>query len=139
MKRVGAFTKVSVAVFAVAVALLSSAQAQVTGRTFQVTVTSSNLGAPVTDCFRFDVPNAGDLTIDQSGQVLTYRHGQLDTVDTRFQAVSRTGQLFAIMFSGDASGAPAQLTGEGVTEFGETLTFSGPDTGPSTSPSLCVP
>jgi hypothetical protein len=139
MKRVGAFTKVSVAVFAVAVALLSSAQAQVTGRTFRVTVTSSNLGAPVTDCFRFDVPNAGDLTIDQLGQVLTYRHGQLDTVDTHFQAVSRTGQLFAIMFSGDASGAPAQLTGEGVTEFGETFTFSGPDTGPSTSPSLCVP
>ena len=138
MKRVAALTKVSVAVFAMAVALLSSAHAQVTGRTFRVTVTST-LGTPVTDCFRFDVPNTGDLTIDQLGQVLTYRHGHRDTVTTHFQAVSRTRQPMAIMFVGDTSGVPAQLTGEGVNEFGVTFTFSGPDTGPSTSPSLCVP
>jgi len=118
MKRVAALTKVSVAVFAMAVALLSSAHAQVTGRTFRVTVTST-LGTPLTDCFRFD--------------------GHRDTVNTHFQAVSRTRQPMAIMFVGDTSGVPAQLTGEGVNEFGVIFTFSGPDTGPSTSPALCVP
>jgi hypothetical protein len=137
MKRVAALTVVSFAAFAVGLALISSAYAQVTGRTFRVTVKSS-VGGTFTECFRFDRPNPGDLTLDGLTRPVTYRHGQLDTVDTRFKAVSRTGAPFAIMFFGEEIEALEQLTGEAVNEFGVTFVFSGPETGPSTSPELCV-
>ena len=145
MKRVVALTVVSFVVFAVGLVLIGSAYAQVgfpqvTGRTFRVTVKSS-AGATFIECFRFDRPNPGDLTLDQlplGFRVVTYRHGQLDTVDTRFKAVSRTGAPFAVMFFGEEIEALEQLTGEAVNEFGITFVFSGPETGPSTSPELCV-
>jgi hypothetical protein len=138
MKRIVALTIVSFAAFAVRLALISSAYAQVTGKTFRVTVKSS-FGTTFTDCFRFDFSNPGDLTINLLFQTITYRHGQLDTVDTRFKAVSRSGQPLSIMFYGEEIEALEQLTGEGVSEFGDTFVFSGPETGPSTSPQLCVP
>ena len=43
------------------------------------------------------------------------------------------------MFFGEEIEALEQLTGEGVSELGDTFVFSGPETGPSTSPQLCVP
>jgi hypothetical protein len=138
MKRIVALTVLSFAAFAVGLALISSAYAQVTGKTFRVMVKSS-FGTTFTDCFRFDFPNPGDLTIDLLFQTITYRHGQLDTVDTSFKAVSRSGQPLSIMVYGEEIEALEQLTGEGVNEFGNTFVFSGPETGPSTSPQLCVP
>jgi hypothetical protein len=138
MKRVAALTVLSFAAFAVGLAPISSAYAEVTGFTFRVTVKSS-FGTTFTDCFRFDFPNPGDLTIDELFQTITYRHGQLDTVDTRFKAVSRSRQALSIMFYGEEIEALEQLTGEAVNEFGDTFVFSGPQTGPSTSPALCVP
>jgi hypothetical protein len=137
MKRITALTVSSFAAFALALAPLSSTDAQVTGKTFRVTVKSS-VGTTFTDCYRFDVPVAGSLTIDLLFQVITYRHGQLDTVDTRFKSVSRSGQPLSIMFYGEEIEALEQLTGEAVNEFGDTFVFSGQETGPSTSPSLCV-
>ena len=140
MKRIIALTVSSFAAFALALAPLSSTYAQVTGRTFRVTVKSS-FGTTFTDCFRFDVPGAGDLTIDGLlvlGQVSIYRHGQLDTVDTQFKAVSRAGAPLSIMHYGEEIEALEQLTGQSVNEFGDTFVFSGPETGPSTSPELCV-
>src|SRR5215510_4786168 len=138
MKRISALTLFSFAAFALALAPISTTYAQVTEKTFRVTVKSS-FGTTFTDCFRFDFPGAGDLTIDLLFQVITYRHGQLDTVDTRFKAVSRSGEPLAIMFFGEEIEALEQLTGEVVNEFGDTFVFSGPETGLSTSPSLCVP
>src|SRR5262249_47762652 len=137
MKRITALTLFSFAAFALALAPLSSTYAQVTGKTFRVTVKSS-FGTTFTDCFRFDVPVAGSLTIDGLFQVLTYRHGQLDTVDTQFKAVSRFLQPLSIMHYGEEIEALEQLTGQSVNEFGDTFVFSGPETGPSTSPELCV-
>jgi hypothetical protein len=109
-----------------------------TGETFLVRVTSS-FSTTFEDCFRFDFPGAGDLTIDGLFQVITYRHGQLDypEASTRFKAVSRTGQPLAIMFFGEHYEGLEELTGEAVNEFGDTFVFSGPETGPSTSPELC--
>ena len=139
MKRVTALTVLSFVAFAVGLALISNTYANPTERTFRVTVKSS-FGTTFTDCYRFDVPNPGDLTIDLLFQTLTYRHGQLDEADvhSRFKAVSRSGQPFAIMFFGEEIQALEQLTGEAVNEFGDTFVFSGPETGLSTSPSLCV-
>jgi hypothetical protein len=127
MKRVAALTVLSFAAFALGLAPISSAYADVTGKTFHVTVESS-FGTTFGDCYRFDVPGAGDLSIDQLFQVITYRHGQLDTVGTRFKAVSRSGQPLSIMFYGEGIDALAQLTGEAVSEFGDTFVFSGPET-----------
>jgi len=140
MKRVAALTVMSFVAFAVGLVLISNTYANPTGRTFRVTVKSS-FGTTFTDCFRFDVPGAGDLTIDLLGQVITYRHGQLDDPDasSRFKAVSRFLQPLSIMFFGEEIQALEQLTGEAVNEFGDTFVFSGPETGPSTSPQLCVP
>src|ERR1700737_2645858 len=99
MKRTAARTVLSVAVFALVLAPSSSTYAEVTGRIYKVTV-KSNFGTTFSDCLRFDVPGAGDLTIDGLGQIpLTYRHGQLDTVNTRFKALTRSGLL--IMFYGE--------------------------------------
>jgi hypothetical protein len=142
MKRVAALTMVSFVALTLGLAPPSNAQPDGTpaGETFRVTVKSS-FGTTFTDCFRFDVPGAGDLAIDELGQVITYRFGQLDSPEAsaRFKAVSRSGQPLAIMFFGEEIEALEQLTGEAVNEFGDTFVFSGPETGPSTSPGLCVP
>jgi hypothetical protein len=140
MKRVAALTMVSFVAFTLGLAPLSNTYANPTGRTFRVTVKTS-FGTTFTDCYRFDVPNPGDLTIDLLFQTLTYRHGQLDEADvqSRFKAVSRFGQPLAIMFFGEEIQALEQLTAEAVSELGDTFVFSGPETGPSTSPELCVP
>ena len=139
MKRVPALTMVSFVALTLGLAPLSNTYANPTGNTFSVTVKSS-FGTTFTDCFRFDVPGAGDLTIDLLRQVVTYRHGQLDAPDAsaRFKAVSRSRQPLAIMHFGEEIEALEQLTGEAVNEFGDTFVFSGPETGPSTSPRLCV-
>src|SRR5215471_20288547 len=100
MKRITALILFSFVAFALALAPMSSTDAQVTGKTFRVTVKSS-FGTTFTDCYRFDVPVAGDLRIDELLQTITYRHGQLNTVDTRFKAVSLSGQLLSIMFFGE--------------------------------------
>ena len=60
-------------------------------------------------------------------------------VQSRFKAVSRFGQPLSIMLYGEEIEALEQLTGEAVSESGDTFVFSGPETGPSTSPQLCVP
>src|SRR5262245_37919 len=140
MKRVAALTVLSFVAFVAGLTLISDAHANPTGNTFRVTVKTS-FGTTFTDCFRFDSPNPGDLTIDLLFQTLTYRHGQLDEVDarSRFKAVSRFLQPLSIMFFGEEIEALEQLTGESVNEFGDTFVFSGPETGPSTSPQLCVP
>ena len=93
--------------------------------TYRVTV-ASGFGTNFNDCFRFDTPNVGDLSIDLLGQTITFRRGQLDTVDQRFKAVSRSGQALAIMYYGEAYNALNQLVGEAVNEFGDTFVFSGP-------------
>jgi hypothetical protein len=100
--------------------------------TYRVRVVSS-FGTTFTDCFRFDTPNPGDLTIDLLFQVITYRHGQLDTLEERFKAVSRSFQPLAIMFFGEAVDPLDVLTGEAVNEFGDTFVFTGP------SDAACVP
>jgi hypothetical protein len=140
MKKVAALTVVSFVAFTLGLAPLSNTYANPTGFTFRVTVKSS-FGTTFTDCYRFDRPNPGDLTIDLLGQTITYRHGQLDDPDafSRFKAVSRFLQPLSIMFFGEEIQALEQLTGEAVNEFGDTFVFSGPQTGPSTSPQLCVP
>ena len=92
--------------------------------TYRVRVASS-FGTLFTDCFRFDTPNTGDLSIDLLSQVLTYRHGQLDLVNERFKAVSRSFQPLAIMFFGEAIDPLNRLTGEAVSEFGDTFVFTG--------------
>ena len=142
MKRVAALTMVSFVALTLGFAPLSNTYADSTpaGETFKVTVKSS-FGTSFTDCYRFDVPGAGDLTIDLLGQVITYRFGQLNEPEAsvRFKAVSRFGQPLSIMFFGEEVEALEELTGEAVNEFGDTFVFSGPETGPSTSPGLCVP
>jgi hypothetical protein len=105
---------------------------------YQVSVVSS-FGTNFTDCFRFDTPGMGDLTIDGLGQPITYRHGQLDANSERFKAVSRSGQALSIMFFGEAVDALNQLNGEAVNEFGDTFVFTGMSnascpTGASASP-----
>ena len=94
---------------------------------YQVTVVSS-FGTTFTDCFRFDTPGMGDLTIDGLGPAITYRHGQLDSNSERFKAVSRFGQPLSIMFFGEAVDALNRLNGEAVSEFGDTFVFSGTST-----------
>jgi len=126
MKRLVALTVLSFAIFAFGFAPISSVYADVTGRTFQVTVKSS-FGTTFTDCFRFDVPVLGALTIDGLGQTIPYRHGQLDEVGARFKAVSMSGQSLSIMFYGEEIEALEQLTGEAINEFGNTFVFSGPE------------
>ena len=140
MKRVAAFTVLSFVAFTLGWAPLSNTYANPTGRTFRVTVKSS-FGTTFTDCFRFDVPNPGDLTIDELFQTVTYRHGQLDEADvqSRFKAVSRFEQPLSIMFFGEEIQSLETMTGEAVNEFGDTFVFSGLETGPSTSPELCTP
>src|SRR5262245_5742925 len=122
MKKIVALT-----VLAVVFALSSGTHAQVTGRIFQVGVRSS-FGTNFMDCFRFDVPNTGDLTIDRLFQTITYRHGQLNEVATRFKAVSRSGQPLSIMFYGEEVEGLELLVGEAVNAFGDTFVFAGLET-----------
>jgi hypothetical protein len=122
MKRIAVFT-----MLALGLASAIIAHAEVTGRTYQVTV-KSNFGTTFTDCFRFDAPSAGQLTIDGLGPAITYRHGQLDFVNTRFKAVSRSGQPLSIMFYGEEVEGLEQLNAEAVNEFGDTFVFTGSET-----------
>ena len=128
MKRIAALTLV-----ALGLVLVGSSYGDVTGNTYRVTVVSS-FGTMFTDCFRFDAPGPGDLTIDLLGPPITYAHGQLDVVGTRFKAVSRSGQPLSIMFYGEELTGLGQLNGEAVNEGGNTFVFSGPLT-PSCQPS----
>jgi len=114
----------ALAILVLGLAPFSQTHAQVTGKTFKITVKSS-FGTTFTDCFRFDNPAPGQLTSDQLAQTITYRHGQLDQVKTRFKAVSLFGQSLSIMFYGEEIEALEQLNGEAVNEFGDTFVFSG--------------
>ena len=123
MKRIVAVTVLSFAILAFGLAPISSVYA-LTGQIFRVTVKSS-FGTTFTDCFRFDFPQPGALTIDGFGTI-TYRHGQLDEVATSFKAVSRRlFSPFSIMFYGEEIEALDQMTGQAVNEFGDTFVFSG--------------
>lgn len=100
------------------------ALADVTGNTYHVTVVSS-FGTTFTDCFRFDNPGPGMLNIDLLGFPITYVHGQLDAVGTRFKSVSRSGQPLSIAFNGEELTALTLLNGEAVSESGDSFVFSG--------------
>jgi hypothetical protein len=126
MRKIIALTGLSFVAIALGFAPISSIYAEVTGRIFRVTVKSS-FGTTFTDCFRFDIPALGALTIDGLGPPITYRHGQLDQDVFRFKAVSRSGQLLSIMFFGEEVEGLEQLNGEAVNEFGDTFVFSGPE------------
>ena len=129
MKRIAALTALSMA-FTLGLASISSTDAWetgVTGKIFRVTVKSS-FGTTFKDCYRFDVPNPGDLSIDGLGQTITYRHGQLNTVPTSFKAVARSGQRQSIMFYGEELEALERLSGEVVDDAGDTFVFSGLET-----------
>jgi hypothetical protein len=145
MKRVALLTVLSFTAFAMGIVLISSAYADVTGKTFRVTV-KNNRGFTDISCYRFDFPDPGNLKIDGLVDILIYSHGQLDEGDvhSRFKAVSKAPQValptFAIMLFGEEIQALEQLTGEGLTNAnGEvtTFVFTGEETGPSTSPELC--
>ena len=132
MKRIVALTVLSfAAAFALAFAPLRSLYAEVSGHIYQVTVKSS-FGTTFTDCYRFDTPQPGFLTIEGLGPAIRYRLGQLDPlpggtpgVDTRFKAVSLFSQPLSIMFFGEEVEGLEQLNGEAVNEFGDTFVFSG--------------
>jgi hypothetical protein len=93
-------------------------------RTYRVRVVSS-FETEFIDCYRFDTPNPVELTIDLLFQTIPYRHGQLDTVQADFKAVSLSGQALSIMFFGTAVDPLERLNGEAVNEFGDTFVFSG--------------
>src|SRR5215469_2240526 len=114
----------ALAILILGLAPFSQTHAQVTGKTFKITVKSS-FGTTFTDCFRFDNPDPGQLTIDLLFQTITYRHGQLDKVKTRFKAVSLFAQSLSIMYYGEEIEALKQLNGEAVSEFGDTFEFTG--------------
>src|SRR5262245_65598125 len=97
MKRIAVLT-----MFAFGLASTVTTRAEVTGRIFRVTVKSS-FGTTFTDCFRFDVPGTGLLTIDGLGEVITYRHGQLDLVTTSLKAVSQFGLPLTLVCYGEGS------------------------------------
>ena len=132
MKRIVALTVLCFAgVFALGLAPISGLFAAVPGHIYQVTVKSS-FGTTFRDCFRFDTPQPGFLTIDGLGPAIRYRLGQLDPlpggtpgVDTRFKAVSLFSQPLSIMFFGEEVEGLEQLNGEAVNEFGDTFVFSG--------------
>src|SRR5262250_1658285 len=119
MNRIAALT-----ILVLGLAPFSQTHAQVTRKTFKVTVKSS-FGTTFTDCFRFDNPEPGQLTVDLLFQTITYRHGQLDKVKTSFKAVSLFAQSLSIMYYGEEVDALEQLNGEAVSEFGDTFVFSG--------------
>ena len=126
MRKIIALTGLSFVAIALGFAPISSIYAEVTGRIFRVTVKSS-FGTTFTDCFRFDIPALGALTIDGLGPPITYRHGQLNQDEFRFKAVSRFLQPLSIMFFGEEVEGLEQLNGEAVNEFGDTFVFSGPE------------
>src|SRR5262245_27840596 len=126
MKRIVALTVLSIAVFALGIAPISSIYAEVPFHIFRVTVKSS-FGTTFTDCFRFDLPNSGSMTIDGIGPPITYLVVQLNQDVFRFKAVSRFLQPLSIMFFGEEVEGLEQLNGEAVSEFGDTFVFSGPE------------
>lgn len=129
-KRMHGLSVVLLSVLTEALLLFSIVPGATAGpdNTIYVVTVVSSFGTTFTDCYRFDTPGNGDLPIDQLGQVITYRHGQLNTVASRFKAVSRSGQPLAIMFFGEAVDPLNRLTGEAVSEGGDTFVFSGPST-----------
>jgi hypothetical protein len=127
MTKIAALTILSLVVFAGGLVSVNSANAWTGSRIFRVTLKSS-FGTTFTDCFRFNVPGPGDLSIDLLGQTITYRYGQLNTIPTSFKAVSRSGQPLSIMYYGEELEALEQLFGEAVNEFGDSFVFSGLET-----------
>jgi hypothetical protein len=127
MKKIATLTMVSFMAFAGGLTQINSANAWTGKRIFRVTVKSS-FATTFTDCFRFNVPNPGDLSIDGLRQTITVRHGQLNTVRTSFKAVARSGQLQSIMFYGEELEALERLSGEAVDDAGDTFVFSGLET-----------
>jgi len=119
MKRIAALTVVTLGFV-----LVGSTHADVTGNTYHVTVVSS-FGTTFTDCFRFDNPGPGLLTIDGLQTFITYRHGQLDAIGTSFKALSRPAQGEQAMFYGEELTGLTQLNGEALVGGG-TFVFSGP-------------
>jgi len=128
MKRIIGLTVLCFATFAFGLAPLRSIYAEVSGHIYQVTVKSS-FGTTFTDCFRFDSPQPGLLTIDGLGPAIRYSHGQLDPlpplIPTSFKAVSLLGQPLSIMFFGEEVEGLERLNAEAVNEFGDTFVFSG--------------
>jgi hypothetical protein len=119
MKRIAALTAA-----AVGLVLVSSSYADVTLGTYRVSLIS-NAEQSFIDCYRFDQPNPGDLTIDLlPGGPVTYRHGQLDAVGESFKAVSRPGQM-RISFAGTDVTVFGQMRGEAVNAAGSTWVFVG--------------
>lgn len=113
-------------VIAIAIGLVlgTSTRADVTQQTYKVALTSEQQQTFL-ECFRFDTPTPHDLSLDVLGQTLVYAHGQFDTDGRRFMAVSRSGQVLAIMFSGYEVTPAGQITGEAVSENGDTWVFLG--------------
>jgi hypothetical protein len=127
MKKIAALTMLSFMAFVGGLVPINSASAWVGKQIFRVTVKSS-FATTFMDCFRFNVPNPGDLSIDGLGQTITFRHGQLNTVRTSFKAVARSGQRQSIMFYGEEVEALERLSGEAVDDAGDTFVFSGLET-----------
>jgi len=129
MTRIVALTVLSfAAAFTSGFAPISSLYAGVSGHIYGVTVKSS-FGTTFTDCFRFDSPQPGFLSIDGLGPAIRYSHGQLDPlpplIPASFKAVSLFGQPLSIMLFGEEVEGLERLSGEGVNEFGDTFVFSG--------------
>jgi hypothetical protein len=129
MTRIVALTVLSfAAAFSSGFAPISSLYAGVSGHIYGVTVKTS-FGTTFTDCYRFDTPQPGFLTIDGLGPAIRYSHGQLDPlpplIPTSFKAVSLFGQPLSIMLFGEEVEGLEQLNGEAVNEFGDTFVFSG--------------
>jgi hypothetical protein len=133
MKGSATLLTLSLVVFSLGLARASntSEPPDVTGNTYHVTVVSS-FGTTFTDCFHFDVPAAGMLSIDGLGFPIPYKHGQLDAIGTQFKAVSPSASGFGIEFHGAETTALSLLNGEAVSEFGDTFVLSGPLTSPCT-------
>ena len=133
MKKIAAFTMLSFMAFVGGLVPINSASAWVGKKIFRVTVKSS-FATTFMDCFRFNVPNPGDLSIDGLGQTITFRHGQLNTVRTSFKAVARSGQRQSIMFYGEEVEGLERLSGEAVDDAGDTFVFSGLETATCVAP-----
>jgi len=103
---------------------------------FAVTVKSS-LGHTFKDCYRFDTPSSGDLSIDELGQTLTYVHGKMDglagTGQRRFKAVTR-GDDSEVSFFGKLMNPGNRIHGEAVGENGASFVFTGKRKGSCTIP-----
>ncbi len=121
MKRTKIFAAVTFTVLLLVLAISSPGRAGHINATYEVTVLPS-FGGSFTDCFRFDDPVSGDLTIDLLFDTITYRHGGLDTNRSEWKAVTRSDD-FEIMFFGRFP--RHRIRGEALSEFGDTFLLSG--------------